>query len=278
MNLKSFLKTLLKAPLRFALSNRRLSEIVHWEMARANLRTVEVRIPLSHELFCPIPDPEAIYSFSEVFIRREYGSILGNMPLPLRWLDLGSHCGYFSLFMEWEARRAGLCGKRSALLVDGDPGGVEKTRRLLVANGLTEGFDVMHGAIAAGSGEVMFGRRAFMASSLVSADASPSDKIRVPILDSAFLMKLFPPPYDLIKVDIEGAEIEFFHHYIPVIAGANALLIEWHSWNSSGSDGEGIAKILDGMEFPVRRTVQPPLDVTHQGHPAQCGVELFLRC
>ncbi|MFQ3577442.1 MAG: FkbM family methyltransferase, partial [Verrucomicrobiia bacterium] len=125
--------------------------------------------------------------------------------------------------------------------------------------------------------EVVFGRRAFMASSLASLDGSPSDETRVPIMDSRELLQSFPPPYDVIKVDIEGAEIEFLEHYGEVIAGARALLIEWHSWNSARVEGEGITKLLGEIGFPRRRTMQPAMQVTHEGRAAWCGVELFLR-
>ena len=51
-------------------------------------------------------------------------------------------------------------------------------------------------------------------------------------------MRLLPPPYDLVKIDIEGAEADFLRAYPKVLSATRHLLMEWHSWHTGGGGPE----------------------------------------
>jgi FkbM family methyltransferase len=189
------------------------------------------------------------FSFSEIFIDGIYDEMLlnGAGPLPSRWLDLGCHAGYFSLWLECRRRHQGLLANSAAFLVDADARRLPGLARLLELNRLAPRWNFAHGAICAGEGRHVFYQRSVMASSAAPDAADPGQSVSVPILTPALLLEKFPPPYDLIKVDIEGGEVDFLAHYETVWRHARAILLEWHA-DSLGSAGvEGVrARLRDG--------------------------------
>ena len=62
-----------------------------------------------------------------------------------------------------------------------------------------------------------------------------------------------PPPYDLIKCDIEGAEWDFMQNYGAVIRKTNFLLLEWHSWHSGGNGFPQLKNKLKELGFKITK-------------------------
>ena len=100
--LRKALKLPITAPLRFGFVRRRVAyELRPW------FGEMEFEIPLGEGLACPIRRWDSVHSFSEIFVTNEYGAFLQEAPLPLRWLDVGCHVGYFTLYLAWKNALAG---------------------------------------------------------------------------------------------------------------------------------------------------------------------------
>jgi len=217
---------------------------------------LDVSLPVGHGLACPLSALADGFSFSEIFIDGVYNDMLldGAAALPSRWLDLGCHAGYFSLWLECRRRRHGLPpGSSAAFLVDADARRFQGLGRLLELNGVAPRWNFFHGAISAGEGERVFYQRSVMASSATADASDPGQSISVPILAPAQLLEKFPPPYDLIKVDIEGGEVDFLAHYETVWRHARAVLLEWHADSLGAAGVDGLRNRLRGGGFSRMR-------------------------
>ena len=234
-------------------------------------------VPLSHGLSCPVFSAEHWYSFSEIFLQGEYDSVLERIPPPARWLDLGCHAGYFSLHLAWQLRRRGLGSRVEALLVDADGRMKEPVKRMLAANQLNAAMRFAHGAIAQGAGETSFAQRSHMSSSLLSAESvGAQTAARVPLLDEESLMRLLPPPYDLVKIDIEGGEADFLSAYPSILSATRSLLMEWHSWHSGGGGAERLRELARERGFDAQVEISPARSVESPAG-GSCGVWLLSR-
>src|SRR6516165_7517463 len=81
---------------------------------------------------------------------------------------------------------------------------------------------------------------------------------RVRVIPPAEILAALPPPYDLIKIDIEGAEGDFIEAYRTVHAHAAAILMEWHSPDKEGSKEKSIRKLLEASDFYLVRESATP--------------------
>jgi FkbM family methyltransferase len=253
---------------RVLLSSRGLRRRLAWQLLHRYAGDLDARVPLGHDLAAPLFDAGLAPAFSEIFLEGEYGPLLDAMPLPRRWVDLGCHAGFFSLWLEWQRRASGAPDPSEILLVDADPALLPAVARLIEVNGSAPRWRALHGAI--GSGRACdFIQRGCMASSLAALDASPGAAVRVPVLSDAELCAAAPAPCDLVKVDIEGAEHELLAHYPRLLAATRHLCVEWHSWAGEASQLRALAA---ERGFKLVCEVQPPRTV-HAGR--QTGVLLF---
>ena len=218
---------------------------------------LDARIPLGCDLASPLFDPEFGSSFSEIFLEQEYAAMFANTPLPRRWIDLGCYAGFFSLWLEWKRRRAGATEPSEALLVDANTTVAPWIKRLLAVNGLVACWKHRCAAIAPGTGSVEFVERSYMGSSLRTIDDQPGATVSVPILTETALFELLPPPYDLIKADMEGAEYELLLHYPELLRRTRRLSLEWHSWHAGGGGLAQLRELLRAAGFAEVLEVQP---------------------
>jgi FkbM family methyltransferase len=247
--------------LRFGPLRRKLA----FELRCRHFADLEVAAPIGEGLRCPILHPEYWHSFEEIFFTNEYQPLFEHIPIPARWIDLGCHAGFFSLLMVLWRRRRKLDGSFSALLIDADSRVLPSIERISQINSFGSRFKFLHGAISSEGNEVPFDEKEVMASSISKNETGKSVKVMRPQL----ITELFPPPYDLVKVDIEGAEKDFLKSYGPVIAGARHILLEWHSW-SLGGGSVRMAAAQAGLK--VAAEIVPEHSVAHGG---TCGVVLF---
>lgn len=280
----SLLKSVARLPLQGLLRIPALRRRLIFEVAHHYFAELQIRVPLAESIHCPIPSPDAWYSFTEIFVRGEYQRAFDHLPLPDRWIDLGCHAGYFSLFLVYLRARAAMTGPFQALLVDADRRVSAGLETLIQENRLAERFKFVCGAIASGRGARTFQERGQMGSSIVP-DAAGGPSRAVPVLTPDKILEAFPPPYDLIKVDIEGAELDFLADYGAVLQPAKHLLLEWHSWQtgswpggSSQSAGGALAQIEAAAHragFGFVADIVPPQAVMVNQAPQQCGVKLY---
>lgn len=271
--MKPALRKLLKWPLRAVLRSRSISPKVAFELRRDHYADLQITIPLSHGMACPVRREDYLHSFTEIFLTAEYGDFLKHIPLPRRWLDLGCHAGYFSTFLAWQWRKLGSDSFR-ALLSDADPRVAQDVEYLINLNKLQAQFTFLPGLIASGSGTMEFALRDGMGSSTDLRTAADS-VAAVPILSQETMLAKLAPPIDLLKLDIEGAEFALIEHYPQVLAAARALVVEWHSWDSTGTAEARLTDELAKRGFEFTAVLQPRKHHLIEGKPLSTGCHLY---
>src|SRR5207244_655317 len=146
----------------------------------------------------------------------------------------GCHAGFFSLFVVRQRKLQNKNDDFSALLVDGDSRVATSIRGITEANSFGNKMQFLHSAISTKPGELLFDECQIMSSSVVQDGAKTESVRRVPVARPENLTALLKPPYDLVKVDIEGAEHDFLTSYEPILQNTRHLLLEWHSWHFGG--------------------------------------------
>jgi FkbM family methyltransferase len=237
---------------------------------------LDLAIDIGSNLKAPIPFPTAANSFSEIFVQNAYTNIHSFIPWPRHWLDIGCHCGYFSLWLYLQQARQGTLDQCSAVLVDADSRAASAIATLQKLNTLpTSQCRFIGGAIAAESNP-LFKQRQGMGSALGQlSDARYQDMYAVPRITEDALLSVTPEKLDLLKLDVEGAELIFLKHYPRVAQRARHLLLEWHSWAPDWSGLEGLDLLCRDLGF--QRTAI--IDEAHQhvvnNRPASCGTLLY---
>ena len=235
---------------------------------------LDLRVPLGNDVCVPWFDQEVGSSFTEIFLDQEYSGLFRFMKPPVRWVDLGAFAGFFSAWVLWTRNRMKMRGPSpEALLIDADENSVPLVASLIRVNNLSEVFHFRHGAIADGTGTCKFVRRGYMSSGLASIASDSGQLLNVPILTGAEIMASLPPPYDLVKVDIEGAEYELLRNQRDFLSQCEYLLMEWHSWHSGGGGLTQLQELAVAARFSQVAELQPAREV-----PAgQTGIILFRR-
>lgn len=236
---------------------------------------LDITVPLSFDLKCPIHFAEAWWSFSEIFIQQECAAVFDLVPLPDRWLDIGAHAGFFSLYVIWLRAKRRQANDFSALLIDADRRVEPAVNKLRSLNNLLSQIKFKHGAISRGHGAQPFILRSHMASSLKRlSDLAGIEEI-VERIDPGDILATLPAPYDLIKLDIEGAEYDFFVSYKPVIERAKYILLEWHSWHTGGGGFDQLSSLAQDLGLAPISEVTAPHKVFFNAAEAECGVILY---
>jgi FkbM family methyltransferase len=236
------------------------------------LSDLNLSIPLGHGVCLPWFDQEVGSSFSEIFLEQEYAALFRYMSPPTRWVDLGAYAGFFSAWICWNRNRMRMRDSApEALLIDADQRSEALIDALRRANNLSSNFSFRYGAIAQGTGTCRFVPRSYMSSSLASMAAPSEQGSEVPILTAQKILAFFPPPYDLVKVDIEGGEYELLSYYRQLLVQCDFLIMEWHSWHAGGGGLAQLRELAAAACFKQLAELQPPRDVPR----GQTGILLF---
>ena len=260
--------------LKFSFIRRRLT----FFLSQYYFNELGFKINIGRGLVCPVFHPSATCSLEEIFFENEYQSAFQEISLPNKWLDLGCHYGYFSLYLAWLHAGANPNSRPyRAFLIDADSrvgGGIAN---LIKLNNLDANISYMHGAISEGAGSVSFKENLVMSSSLSALDESSEGVlIKVPIADQTLIMRQLAPPYDLVKIDVEGAEYDFLLSYKDILSSTSALIIEWHSWHRGGGSQLQIQSMVESYGFRLQKVLQPPKSCSPSGRES-VGVLLFTR-
>lgn len=257
---------------RTLLGSRDLRQRLAWQLKTHFPADLDARVPLGEGLASPLFDAELGASFAEIFFDAEYAALLDSIPLPQRWIDLGCYAGFFSLWVELHRRRRGAHAPSNALLIDANTSLAPWLARVLDVNSLPWTHRV--GAIAPGHGECEFVQRSYMGSALGTISGPSGESVRVPILGEDTILSLLPPPYDLLKVDIEGAEHALLTHYPRLLAATRHLCLEWHSWHLGGGGVAQLRQLAAALGFKLLRELQPARKLPSGD---ETGVLLFAR-
>jgi FkbM family methyltransferase len=235
---------------------------------------LDLRIPLGYGLCVPWFDEEIGSSFAEIFLDEEYSAMFQYLKPPARWIDLGAFAGFFSIWLLWNRKRLKLDNSPfEAMLIDADERREPYIEGLVRMNDLLSSFHFRRAAIGPGEGSCEFVHIPYMGSALASIVGYSSRPVEVPILTAAEILTAFPPPYDLLKVDIEGAEYELLQNYRPLLSHCEYLLLEWHSWHSGGGGLGRLQELASNNGFIQLAELQPVRKVTE----GETGVILFRR-
>jgi FkbM family methyltransferase len=255
-------------------ANRALRARVAFQVKYRCLHELDLRIPLGYGISVPWFDQEIGSSFTEIFLEQEYSRLFEFIEAPTRWIDLGAFAGFFSIWLLWNRRRLVMDNAPcEALLIDADEVRTPYIRDLFRINNLTEKFRFRHGAIGSGKETCKFVHTPWMGSALASITGTNTNAADVPILTAAEILSIFGPPFELLKVDIEGAEYDLFKDYHDLLCCCENLLLEWHSWHP-GKGGLGqLQALASEAGFEQIAELQPPRNV----NSGQTGVVLLHR-
>jgi FkbM family methyltransferase len=171
----------------------------------------------------------------EMFDKAELYSI-SDLPADIRtFADLGCNVGYFTCWLCDRLKNRQLQG----VMIDANAEAVEDAQWHVEINGLKD-VRALHGLVGvkSESGKANF----FLHTSNVCSTATPVEenagtnqtwtKVQVPVINLEEKWKsLFgETPCDLLKVDIEGSEMDFFQNEPAFLLRTKAILLEWHKW------------------------------------------------
>jgi FkbM family methyltransferase len=182
---------------------------------------------LSMEMF----DKDELYSTSD-------------LPADIRtFADLGCNVGYCTCWLCDRLNNRQMQG----LMVDGNAEAVEDAKWHVKTNNLAN-VHVLHGLVGMENrgGQASF----FLHASNVCSTATPPDsalnaantwkRVQVPCvnLEENWQLHFGNTRCDLLKVDIEGSEMDFFRNEPSFLKRARAILIEWHKWRVTFAEVE----------------------------------------
>ncbi len=246
--------------------------------------SLELLLPVDQLYQCPVDDAQALLSFSEVFISKAYEEAFKLIPVPQKWIDMGCHRGYFSLYV-LSLLAKDKAKKAKAVLIDADPRSQSWIKRLVGVNGLEKNFYYHQASVSDSPGPlVQFGLREGMLSAEGEDFGAVQGWVDVPKLDPSFILQSLEPPYELLKIDIEGAEFVFIETFAPVLEASQAILLEWHHKVDGQSQGfcveavpEGLARKLSVYGFDQKASLQGPTLVEANGVQIYTGLMLFTK-
>ena len=213
---------------------------------------LDLSIPVGNGYWVQFLEPDAYDSFSEIFVNQEYRDLLPK-ETPTKILDLGSHYGYFSLWLQSINPQTEI----SSLMVEPSSRCVQPLS-ILTENEAIKGrfIHLPKGIGNPNAGSIKFFERRFMSSSVEPNEDYDSTR-SVPIVSVEEIIENLRPPYDLIKCDVEGAEWEFLEYYEDIIRSCKTLLLEWHSWHGGGGEYPQIESKLKDLGFIINKKTQP---------------------
>ena len=165
-------------------------------------------------------------------------------------IDLGANYGYFSLWLQSIYPKVSL---RSAL-VEPSTKCYASLERLVLDEQLEGRFRLFKSCIGNPSEEkAKFYERPHMASSMKKESRDEEGAV-APILKSSELHEYMPPPFDLLKCDIEGSEWQLLLHYQEILSETRHLILEWHSWHDGGGGRDQIISTLKSLNFSILKS------------------------
>lgn len=192
----------------------------------ANLITCELRLPGNHPL--ALDSKYQVNSLQDVFCHPFYWQIFGWLDAaPNLIVDLGAHCGHFSMLADvcFQARFGE--AQPEYLLIEPNAELLPVIEKNLSRSGLCPRHVLEQGLVGARSGDgiLWVNPKNYLSSSVQSAPSTKSMKVGYVDLEQL----LNGRDIDLLKVDIEGAEYEFAANYPELLGRVKYLMIEIHA-------------------------------------------------
>jgi FkbM family methyltransferase len=173
--------------------------------------------------------------------------------------DLGCNVGYFTCWLAHLAHGRTLRG----LMLDANPAAVEEARWHARANVMQEVFGI-HGIAGEGStGE--FGEFYLYESNICSTSHLPDiekmalkgtwEKIRVPCVsvEDHWRKHFGETRCHVLKIDIEGSELNFLRAEASFLRLCDSILVEWHKWRVNLDE---LKEFLARHQFVFVKTIE----------------------
>jgi FkbM family methyltransferase len=163
--------------------------------------------------FCP--------QFDEIFVHK--GLVFRTPSSSPRILDCGSNIGAASLFFRRQYPGARVTA------YEADPDLYAMTKRNLERNGAAD-VDVVHAALWTSTGTVTF-RAEGSDSGMIDGLAGMVDAKAVTVPSLRLRDVLANDRVDLLKLDVEGAELPLLEDCLPVLDRVNAIIMDLHEFD-----------------------------------------------
>ena len=212
------------------------------QVARVHRRSshpIALRLPgLFHPLWVRPGTSDAL-TFDEVFVAREYELPIRGFA-PRHILDLGANVGYASVLFaaRWpEVRILAVEPEReNMVLLKRNTGGYRT-------------IDALHAAVWSRPGEVAIANPDDEANAFRMTEANANAAQKVPAYTIAQLIdRMGCDRLDLLKMDVEGAEVEILRDAASWLDRVNVMIIELHDRLVPGC-GEALCAALHGRHF-----------------------------
>ena len=192
-------------------------------------RWVTCQVSLAGNHCLALDSKYQLNSFQDVFCDPFYWQVYTWVSSqPKLVVDLGAHCGHFSMLADVCFRARFGMSDSEYLLIEPNPKLLPVIARNLVRSGLCSRNRVLHGLVGAargGSGTLWVHSKNFLSASVDQMAAGRA--VEVPYLDLEAAVG--DRPIDLLKVDIEGAEFALVDNYAAVFDRVATLIIEIHA-------------------------------------------------
>ena len=210
-------------------------------------REVSVDLRGARHFLALCQDEESV--LEQLYVTREYEQVPEFVP-QRGWtvVDLGANTGMFAV---QQARRGA-----HVHAVEPNPDCYRRLRRAVEANGVRAGVNCYPVAVggAAGRAELVVDG-ASVAGSLYPGHVKtsrPSRRFEVSVLTLDDLCaSIGPVGIDLLKIDVEAAELDVLRAGRKAVAAADRIIVECHS----PALAAGVRALLEAAGFSLRRTV-----------------------
>lgn len=170
-----------------------------------------------------------IASVRDVFFSTHYWRAFEHLSAPPKLVvDLGAHCGHFSLLCHLAVLEKFGADAADYLLVEALPRLLPQIRRVVDEAGFLDQVKVIQGLAGKKEGTAAFAAdsRNLLASHALSG-SRPGATQKLSYLD---LNKILPAgrAIDVLKIDIEGSEYDLLENYPQVLQAAKLVLVEVH--------------------------------------------------
>ena len=192
----------------------------------------------------------------EMFDKGYLYSTVG-LPSPINtFADLGCNVGYFTCWLGEHVKNRQIKG----LMVDANSEAVEDAQWHVKANQLAN-VHAMHGLVGVasktGSSDFFLHNTSNVCSTTTLAKEELEKggnwtRVQIPCinLEEKWKTLVGDVPCDLLKVDIEGSEMDFFRNEPQFVDRTKAILIEWHKYRVTYSEVE---TLLNSRGFLLKK-------------------------
>ncbi len=211
-----------------------------------------------------IDNASALNAYDEIFVNRIYD--IGEVESPYL-VDVGANIGLAALYFKHRYDTV------SGICFEPDPNITPVLKQNLTTWGCAD-IEVCQAAVGSGSGKLTFHQEgADGGRVLQNVEVSSASCIEVPCVQlSSYLRR----PVDLLKIDVEGAELEVFREIAGSLGQVHRVFVEIHSFVGQTQAYWEIFKVLQEAGFrcyPKEVIVQQrPFDVKPVGDNNQFDV------